>query len=571
MNYPIWDVPASGLFIAVIAVIHVFISHFAIGGGLFLVWYETRARGESDRDLLEYVRIHSRFFLMLTLVLGTLTGVAIWFTIGLVQPQATSTLIQFFVWGWAIEWTFFVVEIAAAMVYYYGWDRLSSRAHLVVGWIYFVAAWMSLFVINGILTFMLTPGRWVLSRSLFDAFFNPTFWPSLLARTLICVGLAGLYALLTASYLGNQQTRIKVIRAASLYWLIPAGVLLPISFMWYLSSAAGAGVPVAEILGAAGPTLPDIVSVALFGAPSAGYPHALTAVFLGTLAFLIIALSSLVLVFMPSLARPSLVLPLFLLGLVAFGGFEWVREDLRKPYVIGHYMFVNGIRLPLPDGVSPGGADPFSVTSLNERGVLSSSRWSPPQSELEVRAPDGQDARGKEVFRLLCSSCHTLDGHLAIQPLLAGKTQGAIDNILQKLALPVDASGNSTSWDDPDLRLQTWRGRRMPPFVGTEAERGQLANYLAGLAGTLQAEPAGSLGQQVFDEACAFCHGAEADWPMTVVGSGKSYDDFVDRLSRLPEINPIMPPFEGTDAERDALAHYLVELASGSTQEQEVQ
>ena len=571
MNYPIWDVPASGLFIAVIAVVHVFISHFAIGGGLFLVWYETRARRESDGDLLDYVQLHSRFFLMLTLVLGTLTGVAIWFTIGLVQPQATSTLIQFFVWGWAIEWTFFFIEIAAAMVYYYGWDRLSSRAHLTVGWIYFVAAWMSLFVINGILTFMLTPGKWIVSRSLFDAFFNPTYWPSLVARTLICVGLAGLYALLTASTLRNRQTRVKVIRAASLCWLIPAAVLLPIAFMWYLSSAAGAGVPVAEILGAAGPTLPDIVSVALFDAPAAGYPDALTAVFLGTLAFLIIGLSSLALALKPSLARPSLVLPLFLLGLVAFGGFEWVREDLRKPYVIGHYMFVNGVRLPLPDGVPAGGADHFSVTSLNERGVLSVSRWSPPQSELDDRTPAGHDARGKEVFRLLCTSCHTLDGHLAIQPLLAGKTPGAIGNILQKLALPVDASGNSTSWDDPDLHLNTWRGRRMPPFVGTDAERGHLVNYLAGLAGTLQEEPAGSLGQQVFDEACAFCHGAEADWPMQVVGAGKSYDDFLDRLRRLPEINPIMPPFEGTEGERDALAHYLAELASGGSREQEAQ
>ena len=105
MNYPIWGVPASGLFIAVIAVVHVFISHFAVGGGLFLVWYETRARRESDADLLTYVRLHSRFFLLLTLVLGALTGVGIWFTIGLVQPQATSTLIQFFVWGWASEWT----------------------------------------------------------------------------------------------------------------------------------------------------------------------------------------------------------------------------------------------------------------------------------------------------------------------------------------------------------------------------------------------------------------------------------------------------------------------------------
>ena len=35
-------------------------------------------------------------------------------------------------------------EIAAAMVYYYGWDRLDARTHVRVGWIYFVSAWASL-------------------------------------------------------------------------------------------------------------------------------------------------------------------------------------------------------------------------------------------------------------------------------------------------------------------------------------------------------------------------------------------------------------------------------------------
>ena len=47
MNYPIGDVPASGLLIAFIAVVHVFVSHFAVGGGLFLVLAERKARREA--------------------------------------------------------------------------------------------------------------------------------------------------------------------------------------------------------------------------------------------------------------------------------------------------------------------------------------------------------------------------------------------------------------------------------------------------------------------------------------------------------------------------------------------
>jgi len=196
MNYPVWDIPGGGLLIAFIAIVHVFVSHFAVGGGLFLVLTERKARHERDEALLDYVRRHSRFFILLTLVFGAITGVGIWFTIGLVQPQATSTLINVFVWAWAIESTFFVAEIAAAMVYYYGWDRLSPHVHETVGWIYFVNAWLSLVVINGILTFMLTPGEWVTTRGFWDGFFNPTHWPGVVARTGASIGLAGLYALL---------------------------------------------------------------------------------------------------------------------------------------------------------------------------------------------------------------------------------------------------------------------------------------------------------------------------------------------------------------------------------------
>ena len=119
---------------------------------------ERKARREHDDALLAFVERHSRFFALVTLVTGALTGVGIWFTIGLINPSATASLIASFVWGWAIEWTFFVTEIAAAIVYVYGWHRLSPAVHLRVGWVYFIAAWLSLAVINGILTFMLTPG-----------------------------------------------------------------------------------------------------------------------------------------------------------------------------------------------------------------------------------------------------------------------------------------------------------------------------------------------------------------------------------------------------------------------------
>jgi cytochrome d ubiquinol oxidase subunit I len=116
MNYPVWDVPfiGSGWVIGGIAIFHVLVSHFAIGGGFYLPMAERKALREGRDDWMEVIRGHAKFFLVLTATFGAVTGVAIWFSIGLANPEGTSTLIHNFVFGWAIEWTFFIIEITAA-------------------------------------------------------------------------------------------------------------------------------------------------------------------------------------------------------------------------------------------------------------------------------------------------------------------------------------------------------------------------------------------------------------------------------------------------------------------------
>ena len=83
MNYPVWQLEfaGGGLLIALIAIIHVYIAQFAVGGGLFLVLTEMKGLRENNRSIIEYVAAHTRFFVLMTMVLGALTGVGIWFTI----------------------------------------------------------------------------------------------------------------------------------------------------------------------------------------------------------------------------------------------------------------------------------------------------------------------------------------------------------------------------------------------------------------------------------------------------------------------------------------------------------
>jgi len=386
MEYPVWDVGVGyGLLMALFGVVHVFVAHFAIGGGLALVVAERRARRVGDVAGLAHVRRLSAFFAPTTLVVGALTGVGIWFIIGLLNPSATGALIRTFVWAWAIEWTFFLVEILAAILYARGWDRLAPKAHETLGWIYFVAAWLSLVAINGIVTFMLTPGRWIATGSFWDGFLNPTFLPSLVLRTAICLLMAGLFGGLVALRAPDPVVRARLVHADARLGLL--GLLLALlAFVW-----VRAMIPM-ELMDAVGTrlTIParalrtfDVLSAAL-------------AVGLG-----------LHLLF-PRTARRATAIAFLSLGLVWFGAFEWFRESVRKPFAIVGVLYGNG--LPV-DGAA----------AYEKDGFLPS---------VQVRTGDD----GRDLFLHQCRACHTLDGYNPVLPAFAGTDAAYATGVLGGLA-----------------------------------------------------------------------------------------------------------------------------------------
>jgi len=423
MNYPFWEVPfiGGGLVIALIAILHVFISHFAVGGGLFLALTEGKAYRDNDQSLLNYVKSHSKFFLLLTVVFGAVSGVGIWFAIGLVHPDATSLLIHTFVWGWAIEWTFFLVEVTAILVYYASWEKLDPKTHLAIGWIYFVSAYLSLVVINGILSFMLTPGGWLETRSFWQGFLNPSYFPSLLIRTGVALSLAGLYATFTASGLFFSEVKKKVIRY-SCRWVTIGAPFILIGGVWY-----NAMIPRKSLGLVAGAAPP----VTMF-------------------AFATVALSVIIFAFAyfigcrhpESFSRP-LALMFLVLGLLVTGVTEWTREAVRKPFIIYDYMYSNTI---LKD----------EVPIIKNSPILSRAKWVATKQVF----PWNAESAGAEVFRVQCAMCHTVSGYNGIKPLTLGWTEEDI----------YDALG----------RLERLRGI-MPPFVGSEDERQALASWLASL------------------------------------------------------------------------------------------
>ena len=64
MNYPVWELSTfgGGFLIALIAIVHVLVAHFAVGGGLFLISLERKAYREENPALLEYVKKMVKWF-----------------------------------------------------------------------------------------------------------------------------------------------------------------------------------------------------------------------------------------------------------------------------------------------------------------------------------------------------------------------------------------------------------------------------------------------------------------------------------------------------------------------------
>ncbi len=438
--------------IAAISIVHVIIAHFAVGAGIFNVITEFTARRKKDAVLLGFVKDNSRFLIYLSFVAGAVTGVGVWFSIGLVAPEATTYLIRTFFWIWAIEWVLFLVELVTGYIYYFTWDRLSPRLHLIVGGFYALAAFGSLVMINGILTFMMTPGQWLQTGNVWDAWLNESFWPSLWLRTASAISLSGVFVALVVSrnkkY--DRPERSKVIRWGARFLLTLA--LMPVLAAWYFWC-----VPESSR------------NLAMGGAVAMTFIFAFGVIF----SFLIAVYAYFGMLRKSRDINFETALLMAAISFLATASMEFVREGIRKPYVIRNIMYSNGIML----------AD---VSVLNETGLLEHADWIQPDSSLR----EEEISRGEMVYRAQCLRCHQVEGYNAIHPLILGWNRTLLETSVEHLD-----------------RLKGF----MPPFVGNAAEKNALIRYLMYLNGadTLQS----STDSMKFDD-------SQATTADTVRGSG---------------------------------------------------
>lgn len=421
MEYPVWWIPglSGALPIAVIAIVHVFVAHFAVGGGLFLVLVERAGLRRNDPEILAYGKRHTKFFLLVSMVFGGLTGVAIWFVIALVSPQVTGLLVQEFVFGWATEWIFFLGEIVALLVYYYTYGMMRAREHQFVGWCYVVFGFLSLFVINGIVGFMLTPGEWLQSRDFWDGLFNPTFWPSLTFRSGLALTLAGLFGFVTAPRIASVEARERMVRFSALFTACPF-VLMLAGAVWYVLALP---VEQQEMVLKKSTEIPLMMSVFLVVSPL---------VLLGGLAMSYLT---------PQRNRFSLAMFLLLLGLMQIGSFEWMREAARRPYLVHGRIYSSGVHVD-------------AVNALVAEGALPQAKWA---KHKAVTAENKLEA-GRDLFAMQCLPCHSIGGYmLDILPRTVSFTLKGMESQLAGQGRVLDY---------------------MPPFAGDDTERNALATYI---------------------------------------------------------------------------------------------
>lgn len=431
--YPIWEVPylSSALIIGLIASFHILPSHLAIAGLWVNVFVEKLAYRKNRLDYLNFIQRFTLLILIFCFIFGTLSGIGIWYSATVSSPRAISALIHNYVWGWATEWVFFLIEIATIYAYYYTFGKVDPQTHIRIGYIYAIAAWISMIIITGILAFMLTPGKWLETGNFFDGFFNPTYFPQLLMRTFLMFGIAGIYGLLIASTL-EEQTKLdlsKIISRIAFSGLILGGLCA----LWYFKK------------------LPDTAHQLI-----ASLPYLQTLLRLSILAFFaLLAYFLLVGFFLPRLNNFGLSLLFIIIGFIGILSGEGVREGIRRPYIINYFMYGNqAIGKDIPSlNIKE------EVSKFQETGLLPHLGYLP--EEFKKITPENRLEIGRIIALHNCANCHAFTKRgLRPLPMLFGKL-------------------SPQSPDDIDAFLSALGSfPYMPPFIGNEEERKAAAEYL---------------------------------------------------------------------------------------------
>ncbi|WP_127470305.1 cytochrome c [Thiomicrorhabdus aquaedulcis] len=388
--YPTWYEPGvgSGWVVGIIATFHVLASHTSVGAALLFAYLSHRAYKEDRDDLLDFVKKYGLFLMVFTYVAGSITGPGIWYSTTVASPNGIGALIHSFVWKWATEWVFFVIEVVGVYMIVYLVGKVDKKTHMKISVIFGAASLATMIIIVGILSFMMMPGKeaWFEDGGYLNGFYG--------TNTFIQTGMRMAFMFTMTAIVGGivvasiKDPAFKKEMTRKLGWLGIISTLVGAAlFQWYLTSVPSQALLVMEN------RLPDY-----FG-PS------ILIVLAGTLSYFII-----------TMLQPKLLV-------AGFAGFmtvtflvaglwpeETARESMRKPWVAGQYVYSNQVI-----GRDVPGMDIKSQLPIIEKvGILKAHPFTPDHLK-EVNAGN-QIQAGEFIAMTYCSNCHS-PSETGIRPL----------------------------------------------------------------------------------------------------------------------------------------------------------
>jgi mono/diheme cytochrome c family protein len=447
MDFPLFHLDFMGnrMLVAVIAITHVIINHALAVGFIPLVtllefrgYLKQKANPGEGKAWDEMARRLLFVAFIITTSAGALTGVGIWVAASLANPASLGSLIRVFYFAWFTEWIVFVLEVIFIMIYFLTWKKSTDslqnkRKHILFGvWLSFFS-WLTMAIIVGILAFMMDPGSWIEKKSLFTGFLNPIYLPQLIFRTPVAMMMAGTVALMLSAYILKKSTiwRNDILRYIS-FWIL----------IWVPVAAAGAFLYYWHIPRAMIGNLPVALGTQQF---QEWYSSLLTvAVIVIVIGFTVSILGTIA---PRRLPKHLLIIPV-IASFLFLGTFERLREFIRKPYVIGDYMYANGILVE-------------EYPLYEQTGLL---KHAPYTAYTEITAENKIPA-GEAVFTIACSRCHTTHG---------------ISSVVRKFER-MYAGKEPLNTEAMKAYIKNMHNVRhyMPPFPGNDAEIDALATFIA--------------------------------------------------------------------------------------------
>ena len=213
--------------------VHIPLVCFGVAFPAFVLGVEWLGRRRGDPLLLVLARRWSKVMIALFAV-GVVTGTILSFELGLLWPQFMATYGDVFGLAFALEGFSFFVEAIFIAIYVYGWDRLSPRAHMLVGIPVVIAGFSgSLMVIsvNGWMNhpsgFRLENGRAVDVEPIKALFGNSYFWHEMVHMYLAAFLVAGFVTASVYAVAWLRGRRDRYVRVAMAVPLVVAAIAAP--------------------------------------------------------------------------------------------------------------------------------------------------------------------------------------------------------------------------------------------------------------------------------------------------------------------------------------------------------